>query len=134
MKGSFFHLYNRLLSAILMLLGFSASTGFTACMYGVEYGPDPNCYDLNVDPLSLQFGHEEGHKSKLKITTSGVWTVTHVPSFIVVSATSGKGTNIVYVITNETNSSSSSRQDYIIVEGGENYKRVSVTQNGKPKE
>lgn len=119
---------------MLMLLGFSASTGFTACMYGAEYGPDPNYYDLDVDPQSLQFDYEEGQKSQIKISTSGDWAITHEPPFIEVSVTSGKGTNIVSVVTNETNSSSSSRQDYIIVEGGENYKRVSVTQTGKPKE
>ena len=134
MKRSCYHLYNRLLSAMLMLLGFSISAGFTACMYGAEYGPDPNFYDLDVDPQSLQFDYEEGQESKIKISTSGEWTITHEPSFIDMSATSGKGTNIVSVVTNETNRSSSSRQDYIIVEGGENYKRVSVTQTGKPKE
>ena len=132
-KESFYYWYNRLLSVMLMLLGFSASTGFTACMYGVEYGPDPDYYDLDVDPLSLEFSYEEGLESKIKISTSGDWTITHEPSFVEVSATSGKGTNIVYVITNETNNFSSSRKDYIIVEGRENYKRVSVTQIGKPK-
>ena len=134
MKRYFYNWYNRLLSVMLMLLGFSASTGFTACMYGVEYGPDPNYYDLDVNPISLQFGYERGQESQIQISTSGVWTITHEPSFVEVSATSGKGTNIVYVITNGTNNSSSSRHDYIIVEGGENYKRVSVTQTGKSKE
>ena len=134
MKRSFYHLYNRLLSAMLMLLGFSISAGFTACMYGAEYGPDPNFYDLDVDPQSLQFDYEEGQEGIIKISTSGDWTITHKPSFLNVSSTNGQGTNIVYVITTETNNSSSSRQDYIIVEGGENYKRVSVTQTGKPKE
>ncbi|MBQ3768056.1 MAG: BACON domain-containing protein [Prevotella sp.] len=134
MKRSCYHLYNRLLSAMLMLLGFSISAGFTACMYGAEYGPDPNFYDLDVDPQSLQFDYEEGQEGIIKISTSGDWTITHKPSFLNVSSTNGQGTNIVYVITTETNNSSSSRQDYIIVEGGENYKRVSVTQTGKPKE
>lgn len=134
MKWKVKYWYDSALSLFLALLGFSASTGFTACMYGAEYGPDPNYYDLDVDPQSLQFGYEEGQESKIRISTSGEWTITHEPSFIDMSATSGKGTNIVYVITNETNNSSSSRQDYIIVEGGENYKRVSVTQTGKPKE
>lgn len=119
---------------MLMLLGFSISAGFTACMYGAEYGPDPNFYDLDVDPQSLQFDYEEGQEGIIKISTSGDWTITHKPSFLNVSSTNGQGTNIVYVITTETNNSSSSRQDYIIVEGGENYKRVSVTQTGKPKE
>ena len=134
MKWKINHWYNRALSLFLALLGFSASTGFTACVYGVEYGPDPNYYDLDVDPLSLQFNYEEGQESKIKISTSGDWTITHKPSFLNVSATNGQGTNIVYVITTETNNSSSSRQDYIIVEGGENCKRVSVIQTGIPKE
>ena len=134
MKRYINHWYNRLLSAMLMLLGFSISAGFTACMYGAEYGPDPNFYDLDVDPQSLQFDYEEGQEGIIKISTSGDWTITHKPSFLNVSSTNGQGTNIVYVITTETNNSSSSRQDYIIVEGGENYKRVSVTQTGKPKE
>lgn len=133
MKNRFFHWYDRILSLILTLLGFSASAGFTACMYGAEYGPDPNYYDLDVDPQSLRLDYEEGQTSRIKITTSGEWTITHKPSFLNVSSTNGQGTNIVYVVTNETNYSSSSRQDYIIVEGGENYKRVAVTQIGKPK-
>ena len=134
MKWKVIHWYDRALLLFLTLLGFSASAGFTACIYGVEYGPDPNYYDLDVDPLSLQLNYEEGQESKIKISTSGDWTITHKPAFLNVSSTNGQGTNIVYVITTETNYSSSSRQDYIIVEGGENYKRVSVTQTGKPKE
>lgn len=35
MKVSFYHWYNKLLNAMLILLGFSASAGFTACMYGM---------------------------------------------------------------------------------------------------
>jgi len=89
MKWKVIHWYDRALMLFLALLGFSASTGFTACMYGAEYGPDPNYYDLDVDPQSLQLDYKEGQESKIKISTSGDWTITHKPSFLNVSSTNG---------------------------------------------
>ena len=53
MNTKLFHWYDKLLSFLLTLLGFGASSGFTACMYGAEYGPEPEYGPPHVTKLEI---------------------------------------------------------------------------------
>ena len=84
MKTTFYRWYDKILSSMLTLLGFGATTGFMACMYGVEYGPDtegvmsdrnPNYNYLKVAPSDLLLDSEAGSSDIIYIQASGKWTL-----------------------------------------------------------
>ena len=140
MKIKLFHWYDKFLSFLLTLLGFGASSGFTACMYGVEYGPDPDFYELEVNPSMLEFEHLAGETKELRIKTDGndkgYWIISYPTGNYTfrVTPTSGIGDGIIYVSTTKDNNSSYSIVETISISGEYNNITLSVRQKGKPTE
>ena len=137
MKIKLFHWYDKFLSFLLTLLGFGASSGFTACMYGVEYGPDPDFYKIEVNPSSLDFEYLAGETKELRITTDGnnegYWHINNSDGsyFYKVTPTSGSGSSIIYVTTT-TDNNSHTTEGRIYISGEYNSIAIPVTQKGKP--
>lgn len=110
MRKSFSYWYDKLMSFMLTILGFSGTASFIACMYGVEYGPDPDFYKLKVTPSALEFEHLAGETKELRITiegnNEGSWSAISNPvGYYNVTPTSGSGEGIIYVTTTTDNNS-----------------------------
>ena len=139
MKIKLFHWYDKLLSFMLTILGFSSSAGFTACMYGVEYGPDPDFYKLEVNPSALEFKHLAGETKELRITTDGnnkgYWhiNISDGSYFYSVTPISGSGNGTIYVTTT-TDNNSYTKEGTMYISGENNEITIPVRQKGKPTE
>lgn len=116
MKTKLFHWYDKLLSFLLTLLGFGASTGFTACMYGVEYGPAPEDHRMKVYPDHLYFDNDGESTQAVQIQTEGKWYVQKVTPFVSATPISGYNYATMTVRMAEENEQDVSRRGGIVVQ------------------
>lgn len=135
MKNRLFHWYDRILSLILTLLGFSASAGFTACMYGVEYGPNPNY--MEIKPRNVHLGFETGEKASIEVLTNDEkWYISNINEalydFFTLSPTEGKNKEVITITTKTWNSSRHSRDGHFDIMSANNSMTVYVVQDGTP--
>ncbi len=139
MKKENSRLYDRILSLLLTMLGFGIAGDFTSCI-SAEYGPDPNYYDLEVDPTSLEFEHYAGETKKVKViikgNDKGWWIISHtgIDGFFTVTPTKGDRSDIIYITTIKDNNSSYEYEGMISIEGeySDSKCHVILKQKGKP--
>ena len=116
MKTKLFHWYDKLLSFLLTVLGFSSSAGFTACMYGVEYGPAPEDHRVKVYPDHLYFDNDGETTQAVQIYTEGKWYVQKVSPFVSITPISGYNYATMTVRMAEENEQDVSRRGVIVVQ------------------
>lgn len=125
MQTKFFQYYNKVISFVLKMLGFSSTFVLAAC-----YGPPPRDFELDVFPGHLDFLADGEEAKSFQIMTEGRWSITQIPSFVSVSSTSGKGSASVQVSV-LSNYSTTSRTDMIVIHGeSDEPEYVTVTQQG----
>jgi len=128
MEKRFRKWYDKLLSRLLTILGFSSTFAFMAC-----YAPPPEELDyLSVNPLEFHFS-SEGGTGHMNISTEDEWRIYGVPSFISVSPLTGKGDSYVYIAV-DRNREKYGRVGAFSVEGirGKTNRTVSYTQESNP--
>ena len=115
MKKIVKHWYDKLLSMVLMLLGFGGSAGLAGCKISVAYGGPPDDYNVKIIPSALSFSAEGGIK-EIKIETDSKWTISGCPPYIYFNTTSGYKSKYVEVKVSK-NVSSEERRATINVTG-----------------
>lgn len=132
MKRSFNHWYDKLLSAMLTLLGFGASAGFTSCLnFAAAYGGPPEDYEVKVFPSELKFP-SEGGEEHVRIEACDSWSISGYPSYTIVSPLYSYGSAEI-VITLNKNTTNQQRSAKISVNGHGGYYSATITivQEGK---
>ncbi|MBQ9361790.1 MAG: BACON domain-containing protein [Bacteroidaceae bacterium] len=124
MKSKFIQYYNKVISFVLKMLGFSSTFVLAAC-----YGPPPEDYQLDVFPGHLDFSAEGDEKQNVMIMTEGDWTISCTSSFVHVSYTPGYGSTSVSVLV-EPNNSTMSRSSSIVVSNRRESAIVTISQQG----
>ena len=125
-KETLFQLYDMLLSRCLIILGFSSCAGLISCTF--EYGP-PTDY-LEVSPDKLYFPAEGGSWS-VNINSETNWHMTAVPSFVNVTPTKGKGSDVMTIVVDE-NEDTYSRNGILEITGsGNTTVTVTLYQDGQ---
>lgn len=128
MKKTFRKWYDKLLSRLLTILGFSSTFAYMAC-----YAPPPEELDyLSVNPLEFHFPSEGGMRN-MNISTEDAWRFSGVPSFISVSPITGKGDSYVCIAVDK-NREKYGRSGTFSVEGirGKTNQTVFYTQESNP--
>ena len=124
------NLKNQMIKKIFMLFAiFVVIIGFTfnSCDSKEEKEKEPD--RLEVNPTNIDVGSEYGNFS-ISISSNCDWSAWHPTSWCLVNGpTSGHGNGVLFFIV-ETNTSASTRNATIVVQGGELQKTISVTQAG----
>lgn len=100
MKKIVRHWYDKLLSMLLMLLGFGGSAGLAGCKISAAYGGPPDEYNVKIIPSTLSFS-AEGGTEKIKIETESKWTISDCSYYINFQTTSGYKSKYVEVSVSE---------------------------------
>lgn len=114
----FYKWYDKLLTLLLNLLGFSSTFAFMAC-----YAPPPEDLDYYVDQSELYFPSEGGERV-INISGRGRWQISGIPSYISVTPMMGNGDSHVLVSACE-NYESASRSAILFVNSYNGYNNVS---------
>lgn len=116
MKKRIYRWYDRLLSFLLAMLGFSGTLTLMGCP--AEYGPDPGDHRIKVNPDRLYFYDNENVTQVVYIQTDGNWYVNKVSPFISVTPISGNYSTMTVEIA-EKILENTNRQGLIIIQSVE---------------
>ena len=126
MKKGFNHWYDKLLSVMLTLLGFSASTGFTSCInISAAYGGPPEEYQVKVIPSELHFP-SEGGEEHVRIEAYDSWSISGYPSYTKISPLYSSGSAEINIKVNE-NTTNQQRSAKVSVNGNGEYYSATIT-------
>ena len=114
MKRKLFHWYDKLLSFLLTVLGFSGTFALMGCP--AEYGPAPEDHRVRVYPDHLYFDNDGETTQAVQIYTEGKWYVQKVSPFVSITPISGYNYVTMTVRMAEENEQDVFRQGVIVVQ------------------
>lgn len=114
MKVNYYHWYDKLLSFLLTILGFSGTFALMGCP--AEYGPAPEDHRVKVYPDHLYFDYDHETTQSVQILTEGKWYVHKVSPFVSITPVSGYNDATMKVEMAEENEQKVSRQGVIVVQ------------------
>ena len=99
----------RLLPLLVMALIALMSAGLTSCSKDKDNEPDIPDWSLSVSPSSLSLLSEQNAQVNFNIHGNVTWSISEIPEWLNLSATSGKGDAIITVTALSANASDETR-------------------------